>query len=243
MKNLVIIFLSLFFVACENESTTDSSTVESVSLNIKHTFGNESLGLADAVYENEAGNSLQISQLKYFISNFEFIKEDNSSIFYDQVHFINLEEGITYAALDIDPGNFKSIKFFIGVDSARNHSDPALKSAESVLNPANNDMHWSWMSGYIFCSIEGYLIENGNTTNAFSYHIGKMENLIKINLEFEKVQEINSGDSINLNFDLAKIFSGENQIDIKEKLVTHSSNDGGLSFKLSQNISKGFSVK
>jgi archaellin len=243
MKKYLLSILILFlFFSCEKESN-EPANFQNVYVTIDHIAGNNNFELNNTYLNNSSGNSYNISQLKYFISNITFIDEEGNEEKVDDSFFINLEENKNKFDFGISGTTYNSIKFYVGLDSATNHSDPAKQSANSVLNPANTDMHWNWMSGYIFLSIEGYLFENGVESDGFSYHIGKMENLIEVIITPENGFDFSSTNNLFIELDLSKIFDGQHTIDISNELVTHSSNDNGLSKKLSENISEAFSIR
>ena len=248
--SIIGLFLILFLIACDEENSTSAiendTDNRNLKISIEHQANGQQLLISSTTFTNQSGNQLNLSRLRYFISNIELTDENNEIIKLEDILFIDLEEGnSTFDLKDVPNREFKSIKFYVGVDSLTNHSDPNTYEPNSPLNPVNNDMHWSWMNGYIFLSMEGVHINSGTLgTSAYSYHIGKMPNLMVVNLGPEK--SIINDDSINIIFDIVSIFDNLTNIDVGINKVTHSSVVEGqpdLANILSKNIQGSFVLK
>ncbi|MDB6004434.1 MAG: hypothetical protein JWR15_1421, partial [Prosthecobacter sp.] len=62
---------------------------------------------------------------------------------------------LTAKGSGIPAGDYKGIRFRIGVDEATNKSDPNRYAPEHALNPQVNGLHWGWQGGYVFMALEG----------------------------------------------------------------------------------------
>jgi cytochrome c peroxidase len=67
-------------------------------------------------------------------------------------------------------GEFKALRFRVGLDEKTDMGDPAQWAPDHPLNPDLNHLHWSWQGGYIHLAIEG-ISERG----PFSYHLAHSE--------------------------------------------------------------------
>jgi hypothetical protein len=191
---IVISFFLVFFVlSCKKDtqnadqnpdspapSTSSPTTTPTPTLtgsgNIKIVFNN----MVDAQvlqlnkdYQNPAGESYKITKFNYYISNIVLTKNDNSTTSIKNFYQIvkqsdSLSRIITLT--DIPGGSYQSIRFMVGVDSARNCS--GVQSGG--LDPAYaSDMYWSWSQGYIFLKLEGASPSSTLNSNGYiEYHLG-----------------------------------------------------------------------
>ncbi len=245
MKKLIL--LCILVISCrENPNKVEdiiTPNETSYTLNINHLFDSDPLVFEDKHYFNQAGNDITISRLRYFISKISFESNDGEIITFEDDYFlIDPKSNKNQLNLkNIKEGNYKNISFNIGLDSLTNHSDPNKYSADSPLSLINHNLHWGWASGYIFFSLEGNIHYQGNF-QSFAYHIGFLKNLhrVSINSNFDVV----NNESLDLEFDLAKLFHSPNTIDQSmEFMVTHSTQDNGLAERLTQNMENIFKLK
>jgi hypothetical protein len=126
--------------------------------------------LSTSTYTNQAGNTFNVSMYKYYITNIKITKTDNTVwTESNSYHLVDHSDAAsTLVTLSNVPfGNYKSIEFMIGVDSAKNNSG----AQTGALDPANG-MFWSWSSGYIMAKLEGTSPQSTATANALKFHIG-----------------------------------------------------------------------
>lgn len=243
-KYYLILFLSIFIFACQEEDNDDNTT-KTVNLNveIKHYFNDKIIEFDTETYFNEFGNELSVLKLRYLISDIRLTDEyGNIKYFDNQYVYIDASKNRdTFTLFGIDAGNYTNLTYNIGVDSANNHIDPTLFDADHPLSLILHNLHWGWIDGYIFFSLEGNLHYQGNK-QLFTYHLGFDRNLKTISLDKDFRIEENS--TLKLKFDLAKLFIEPNLIDQSiEPFITHSTNDNGYSDRLIQNLQNTFSIK
>ncbi|MFM9401997.1 MbnP family protein [Myroides odoratimimus] len=173
MKNLTKSFLlfaaSLAVVSCSNDDS--NAVANNVTLEFTNTFKDKVIVLGDAssssatVNKSAEGQEHQFSELKYVISNIRLIKNDGKEIPY---HVNDLDKGATvvnqakaetlnYLLTNIPRGEYKQIKFGLGVRSDLNVLDQ-IKFPIFYANAGANDteMMWEWGTGYRFTKIEGF---------------------------------------------------------------------------------------
>ncbi len=218
MKNkLGILAISLIILAsackekCANnecvepadEPTKDTTLTTTMKFNA--VFNDTALNWSK-YYTTSIGDKVRFEKLKFIFSHVKFTKTDNSvfepSNFYG---YLNLKDGInTVQFKNIPKGSYKSISIMVGLDSAINHGDPIQWSGNHPLNPAYTDLHWAWSGGYIFNLLEG-LYKNGNSDEAFSFHVAtlKYARTHVINGNFT----ISKNGTIEMNIDMDKYFS------------------------------------
>jgi len=134
--------------------------------------GNDPL-LMDTLYISAAGEQFRLTKLKFFVSDIGFALGNSSeatgadsagnAIFL--VDFASLPNSESIK-LNVQPGNYKGLRFNIGLPREINHADPTI--AQPPLSLAQSDMYWSWNSGYIFFLAEG----NGPDVYDNQFHFG-----------------------------------------------------------------------
>ncbi|MGI9248613.1 MAG: MbnP family copper-binding protein [Woeseiaceae bacterium] len=130
-------------------------------------------------------NEITLSDLRLYVSEIELddargrkhtvVLHDNLQWQQPDLALIDLENGKggctngtgeTYAYLvgSVPPGDYKGLRFTVGVPFDRNHADP-LKADSPLDDPA---MHWHWRSGYKFLragiktETDGFWIHTGS---------------------------------------------------------------------------------
>ena len=227
MKNkanlLMLVMLlsgSFIFTSCKKDKDDEPQPVLMSKLNVKfdHLAGNKKFH-HDSTYVTANGDTFTASLFKYYVSNFRLVKTDNSEYAINNSYFlINQDEVSSRDILmsDIPSGNFKAIKFIIGVDSARNMSG----AQTGALDPING-MFWDWNTGYIFLKIEGTSPSVPTMGGAFSYHIGGFKapnvNYKEIELSFDGDELIlaNGNDpEVHVVVNVLELFTNPNTIDM-----------------------------
>lgn len=164
--------LSLFTLALIGCSSDDNQTAANkVTLSFSNTFGDKTIVLGDAnattatTHTSAVGQVHHFSEVKYVISNIRLVKNDGKEIPY---RINNLDEGATvidqaktsslnYVLNDIPKGEYKQIKFGLGIRSDLNTLDQVKFPKFYAAAGANDtEMMWEWGTGYRFTKIEGF---------------------------------------------------------------------------------------
>ncbi len=232
MKKIILLATALvtLFTSCSKETTFDIEKTGKVKIKFDHIANGKKLILNTESYTNNSNESFTVSLLKYYVSNIKLTNQ-NGEVYtvpqkdsYFLVDFSNIEKSQPF--IDVPEGEYTDLEFNLGIDSATNVSP--LEGRVGVLDIANNDMYWSWNSGYIFFKIEGSSESAATIDKKFRYHIGLYGGMnsptvnnnkkIKINLRSSgtaKVQQNLSSD-IHLITDIGQIFNGSNKISISQ---------------------------
>lgn len=180
------------------------------SLNVKiNAKWSENPFKLNAFYISKNKDTLKITQLKFYVSDFKVVFDDKSTFIDNKSHLIDFEKSNS-TIFPISKNYTKKIigiNFSIGVDSLSCVSG----ALSDDLDPSNG-MYWAWQSGYINMKIEGISSSCHTRKNIFNFHIGGYLQpyyaLRKIELPINTLQN-----QINLTLDLEKFFS---EIDLKE---------------------------
>lgn len=178
MKAIQIVVLALifFFAACKEEQPI-VQVDPMLRMAISHTFDGNDISINNVQYET-GSNTIGVSTISYYLSDFAFRKSDGSWYAVPNRHElirgeINLKDTLVFD--DLPKGAYTGVRFKLGVDSLNNHADPALWPNEHPLSlMQGGQMHWSWNAGYIFWKLEGrYKRNDGRIDGLYSYHIGR----------------------------------------------------------------------
>ena len=179
MKALNILFLIVIFslFSCKKDTVSvvpdpvTPAETGSLTINFENGFDGTPL-VFGTKYINANGDTFTVSKFNYYISNIVIVKSDNTvfseSYSYHLVkHSVSGSNNITLSGVPL--GDYKSIKFMLGVDSTHNVSGTQAGDLDPVKS---SDMYWSWNSGYIFMKLEGSAPTSGDLSKSITYHIG-----------------------------------------------------------------------
>lgn len=108
------------------------------------------------------GGFYKLTRLEYYISGIQIVHDGGQILSLPNVYFlINPSKNGPVSLGSHSIAQVEGIRFSIGVDAARNHSDPTTYSVAHPLSPKNPSMHWGWSAGYRFVALEGFA---GTTT-------------------------------------------------------------------------------
>ena len=214
-------------------------------------------------YVTAAGDTVQFSTFNYFVSNFILVKEDGTeyNVPKDSCYFLCKHEDVDSRELvlhNIPAGDYKSVKFTIGIDSLKSVSPVGERIG--VLDPTGGaaGMYWSWNSGYIFVKVEGTSPQapvNASTgERTLQYHTGlfggkdspTLNNLKKVTItsssESARVREDHKdGEApiFHLYVDVLEVFSTPNLFKVADVPTSHA---GPFSQKIAENYADMFTL-
>lgn len=209
----------------ENPVSPPATNTETGQLNLNFSNMVDSAELIlNQSYKNALGESYSISKFNYYISNVSLIKEDNSTFEVKNIYRIVKQNDDTSKLIklqNIPAGNYKAIKFMLGIDSASNNS--GAHSGGLDFDYAS-DMFWGWNQGYIFLKLEGTAPTSTLTNSRIEYHIGGYGGIYKTqqiyNLSFGSVLvkvSKSSTPNVHLSVNANEIFVNPQQISFATK--------------------------
>ncbi len=169
-----LIILMGYLSACKKgDNTTPAIPSGKVVFLINHQVNGQPLTENELIYTNAAGNEYLITEVKYFISDITFYRNDGSKkvirewkdIFYVDE---NIPETKTIQFFDkIPAGKYDSINFIFGISEAKNKSF-------MFVNPPEVDMFWPEVlgGGYHYMMINGKWKDTTGVNMPFAFHLG-----------------------------------------------------------------------
>ena len=148
----------------------DPGPVPSLQLSFTHVMGQQPLVRKEVTYTNASGEAFTVSRFRYFLSNFSLEAANGSVVTLPPAYFL-VDDAIDSSKnirLDSIPaGEYKSIRFLIGVDSIRN-----VSGVQAGALAVESGMFWTWNSGYIMAQIEGHSTAVNTPMKEFLFHCG-----------------------------------------------------------------------
>jgi len=163
---LVCCFVSLAMISCQ-KSVSPLTATGTVKITIRNTVKGIPMLLNTGNYTNSFGEQYNITKFKYYLSNVS-ITTTPINTFNGRYYLIDQSNPASLSfSFEAPADTYYSLKFLIGVDSARNVSG----AQTGALDPLN-DMFWTWNSGYIMAKMEGNSPQSPVVNNKVEYHIG-----------------------------------------------------------------------
>ncbi|MEO6232752.1 MAG: MbnP family protein [Ferruginibacter sp.] len=246
MKRILFpVFSAIILLAsCKKEDAPqyNSAVLADLSVEFDNVAGASDLQLNTATYTNAAGESFNITKVKYYVSNF-VLTNMNGTVYtvpQDSCYFlIDESDASTHEPeLKVPEGEYKTLTFTVGVDSLRNTMDVSKRTGALDLTGAGADMYWSWNSGYIFFKMDGTSPVIASGTNVFQYHIGGFggytnattNNLktITLDLTARGVPQVKAGKETNIHLfvDVLKALNGSTNMSFANIPMIHSPTAG-----------------
>jgi hypothetical protein len=249
--NILLAMLSvaaITFTSCKDDKddTSNSGPAQpgTVTLDLTNVAGTVNVDETGATsYTNSSGESFTVTKLKYYISNVRLLNADSVVYSLPDGYFLVDESNQASTKLslpNVPGGAYTSIKFTLGVDSARNVSG----AQTGALDPANG-MFWTWSSGYIFYKLEG---TSPAATGGITYHIGGFRDAnntnaireVEVDFMGSSLQVDGSREAeIHVLADVLKVFSTPNTISIAS--INFQMSPGGNALLIADNYAQMFS--
>ena len=239
MKNLRLQLALLLSLAAAPAAVAARLTID-----VRPNFAGQPLALHDGRCENSAGEKLSFTRLSYLLSGFALERADGSWLeFTNRFAWLDAERGRDSFQLDNIPAeNFRSVRFFVGLDEPVNTNNPARYPDDHPLNPNLNGLHWSWQGGYIFLAVEGMWRTNDSAPLGFSYHFARSPNRTRISLNAQL--NLTNDLALKLDFDLATLLNAPRPLSFaRDGNATHSHTNDPVAAALAANLPGAFRVR
>jgi hypothetical protein len=193
---------------------------------------------------NTDGATIKFDYAGYYLSN---IQLQYSGGVYSVDTVLRITANTPNISLgQIPVGDYQSITYTIGVDSATNHADPTVYATGHPLALQVPSMHWSWNSGYIFARIDGTIDTSADQTAGFTvpfeYHLGgdNYKANVTANLS-ENVTDSTESLNVSISLLLALVMDS---FDVRNAndLVTHTMDNVPLARELVANLQASWLV-
>ncbi|MBI3882575.1 MAG: cytochrome C peroxidase [Verrucomicrobia bacterium] len=244
--------------------TTVASAAE-LQLEITPTHDGARLLLDSLRYPLRSGETISITRLSYLLGGFALEKKSGGWVeLSGQIAWMDAAARRSTVTLEkIPAGEYRALRFAVGLDSTTNKGDPAKHAADHPLNPNLNGLHWTWQSGYIFLAVEGMFTERGAPAprvtqpasqraeqelrappmRGFSYHFANDWNRTVITVPLE-LALTDQPAAVGLAFDLAALFNAPRPVSpARDGDSTHSREGDPIAAALRANLANAFQLR
>lgn len=165
------------------------------------------------------------TKLRYWVSNIILVDTKGTEYVVPNAYYLMEEVGdldlsgtingsLTYPArkretielADIPEGEYKSIKFSIGID-AKHNDNLSIQSGELSIANGMSNIAWMWHTSYIFSSVGGKVTEGANSA-IFNAETGLNTNYKTLSMELATPVNFQTAKSVVVNLDVAKLVDG-----------------------------------
>lgn len=162
--NMAILVVAICFLGMRPATNLGYLRVE-----FSNFVGDDSLELDSGRYKNKLGQDFTVSNFKYYVSDFKLYTAKGDIYNFPREFLVRADDPKSFAMTltAIPDGDYTSMSFTLGVDSAQNCSG----AQSGALDPVNG-MFWTWNTGYVFMKLEGKSSFSKSSGNIFEYHIG-----------------------------------------------------------------------
>lgn len=209
-------------------------------------WNGEPLLLDSLRYPLRSGETVSIARLSTLLGGFALERSEGGWVELPG-QFAWLDAGrrrMSASLRDVPPGEYRALRFAIGVDAETNAADPTRWPAEHPLNANLNGLHWSWQGGYIFLALEGHFRTGNDASRGYSYHFARDPNRTLITLPVALKFDGDDSTSIAIGFDLASLFTAPRAISpMRDGDSTHSREGDPLADALRINLAGAFQIR
>jgi cytochrome c peroxidase len=159
-----------------------------------------------------ANDTVTINRLAYFVSNVEWVdRAGKAHALADQVLLVDAARGRVTGILNHSPdGDYRAIRFTIGLPPAINHADPAHYPAGHPLHPLTSGLHWGWQGGYVFLAIEGHVTRQDQPPAGLMVHQGGSHRAVVVEAPIEL--RLPGQPVLHVSLDLGALLTGKGGI-------------------------------
>lgn len=196
LVTLAILLFGIFGISsCKKDKKEDAkpetstSTTGTFMLHL-HTYLDETeVDAYNIVYSTSTGRNISLSTAQLYISEIELIKLDGSTYTISGKKIFKIFETETYVVASVPAGNYKSIRFKVGLDSITNQLNPTASSDSTILNHSEMWLNASAQpDGYAFINVQGKIDTTSDASGTiaqmqpFIYKIGTNANYKQVNM-------------------------------------------------------------
>lgn len=255
MKKLGLFLLAtglLYFSACDPVEPAPEETT--LHFNFAGQYDGQTLVLNQS-YPFTSDMDLMYSTLLFYVSDVRLVTVDDQEVVIKDVDMVNFydhhttaataSEGETLTFEDVPEGEYKAIRFGIGLPADLNATNPA--DYPSTHPMSRTEMYWDWRGTFIFSMIEGSVdtLQNGTPDVFLTYHSGSDAMYEQVELPYNFT--ISGGDELTvpMTLDAKKIlYTTEGPYDVKNNNVTHTTTDDyHIAETVIRNLAKAIAIK
>lgn len=215
-----IIFLFIIFFGCDN----NDDGITTINFQFTHSWGNQPISESDlenTLYTNVSGNELNITRLRYLISDIQLTNQDGTlNLGNHQLIDLSNEESLRFTANgNIVFAENNTLSFRFGLSNEDN-----IDGIYTDLNTANFNVPNMLGGGYHYMQLDGNFTDDSNATQPYNFHaIRAIDNTDSNNIittdtsfvvTFSNVNISRDNITITVNMDISQWFTNPNTWDL-----------------------------
>jgi hypothetical protein len=174
MKKLIPVLFFFGLIACGEEN--DVSEYGNLTIGIRHLVNGSSAMYDEMIYENEAGNPYEITNIQWFLSDLVFVRDNGEEIQIggnDWIHYVDTDLPGTWTwplEQEFAPGNYSAVRFVFGIRGEKNQPN-------RFTDPPKSNMFWPYpmggeAGGYHYMKLNGFWNDPEAERIPFNFHLG-----------------------------------------------------------------------
>ena len=249
LRRVALLMLSISLSFCK---TNDSPTPEPVAptgtfwFHLHTYIENSEVDLYNIVYTTFAGRKIALSMAQLYISDVQLIKLDGSTVNLTGNKVLKTFETEIYLVGEAPVGNYKSVRFKVGLNPTTNALTPTTPSDSAILNRPN-----MWFGstaqpdGYVFMNLQGTIDTSANMDKPlvpFAYKIGTNANYVQVTMGEKNFSVVEKQIAFShINIDYSRLFNGIQLNQLGNLSVkTTAANSSAVAAKIVGNIPSMF---
>lgn len=256
---LLGISLNILFTSCKKK--TDDPEPEGGNPSVEegpkgrlffhlHNYASSStvIHVYGAVYESDEGRRMSTSLNQLYLSNIQLIRLDGSIYTVPNTVILVKQYTELYTVGDVPAGNYKTVKFTIGLDPSTNQKSPTSGTNDPLDGPEMWFGAQAQPEGYVFVNVQG---EIDTTTDPggsqaplqpFKYRIGTNAQLKQKTMPNQNFTvQPDGAETVHMYINYSHIFNGIQLNNPSNLTITSvADNASSLATKLANNIPNMF---
>ena len=236
MKKLyfcLVVAFALLLSSCHKDPAT-------LQIRFQPKWGADDFKL-NTVYQTPDGY-MKFSSLGMYMSHIRLIRNDNSEVEVDSAVLLLYRDNAFTINLNAVKGDYKGIKFGIGLDSIQNNISPAdVPENDPVYY--DNTLYWTMNREHLFIQMEGFSGTQSSLGSIFFYHVGfdSYYRTTSVTKSFSIADGNNT--TLNLTADLQQVFAGTNAVNVITEPATHTDDYPAIATKVMNKFAASFSLQ
>lgn len=255
---LLIMSLGILLTSCKkktddpepegNNPDSQNGPKGRLYIHLHNYFETTEVDAYNIVYTTSEGRKIELRMGQVYLSNIQLIKLDGSVYTVPDVIVLSQQGIESYPIADVPAGNYKTIRFNIGLDPAANGKTPSTSTAD----PLNRSEMWygstAQPEGFVFVNAQGRIDTTADASGSeaqmqpFSYRIGTNAHLKQKTMPDKNFTIVpDQAQYCHMYMDYTKLFAGI-QINKASQLTVNSPTDNAseLAAKIANNLPSMF---
>ncbi|MCY3630743.1 MAG: hypothetical protein F4100_10460 [Rhodothermaceae bacterium] len=259
----VAIIILLMMAGCDSSVMEDGSTDLTLNLNA-HVNGKE-LSTDSGTTFDVNGVAISFASARMYLSEITLIEsedgpvtipdapitvpakndddEDISHTVEEQIILVRQDAGVDSYDLGTWPaGNYKGIRFKVGIDGWTNRIDPSqVPAGHPLAKQTDRNNHWNWNAGYLYLRIDGQVDTDADTVpdEDWAVHLGTQRFLREVTLTRDFTLENDQPATLDISIDYGEFLKNVDLSDPDQR-VCHTMNNLPVANAVADQISSAF---